>query len=123
MQALIDKGCIPIFISLLASDHKNIVEQSIWALGNIAGEDSYYKGLILKEGALRPLAQILEKAEKNSMLARNCAWCVTNLLRGKPAPSLDEIFFVIPVLGETLKTNTRKEILTDAMWGVSYISD
>jgi HEAT repeat protein len=123
VQALIDKGAIPIFISLLASNQKNIVEQSIWALGNIAGEDSYFKSLILKEGAIKPLAQILANSESNSMLARNCAWCITNLLRGKPLPSLDEIFFLIPVLAETLKNNMRKEILTDAMWGLSYISD
>lgn len=123
VQALIDKGAIPIFISLLGSDQKNIVEQSIWALGNIAGEDSYFKNLILKEGAVQPLAQILSKAETDSMLARNCAWCVTNLLRGKPLPSFDDLFFVIPILCEVLKLSSRKEILTDAMWGISYISD
>ena len=71
VQALIDKGTIPIFISLLGSSHQNIVEQSIWALGNIAGEDSYYKALILKEGAIRPLGVILSKSEANSMLTRN----------------------------------------------------
>lgn len=123
VQALIDKGSIPIFISLLGSDQKNIVEQAIWALGNIAGEDSYFKGLILREGAIKPLCQILCNGEKDSMLARNCAWCITNLLRGKPMPSLDELFVVIPVFGEALKNNTRKEILTDAMWGLSYCSD
>jgi len=74
VQALIDKGAIPIFISLLGSDQKNIVEQSIWALGNIAGEDAYFKNLILKEGAIQPLAQILENSEADSMMARNCAW-------------------------------------------------
>ena len=71
MQALIDKGAIPIFISLLNSDQENIVEQSIWALGNIAGEDSYYKSLILNEGAIKPLAHILSNAAANSMMARN----------------------------------------------------
>lgn len=71
VQALIDKGAIPIFIGLLASKQKNIVEQSIWALGNIAGEDSYFKSLILKEGAIKPLAQILKNSPKNTMLARN----------------------------------------------------
>lgn len=123
VQALIDKGSIGIFISMLGSNQKNIVEQSIWALGNIAGEDSYFKGLILKEGALKPLCHILSNAENNSMLARNCAWCITNLLRGKPTPCLDELYEVIPVLGECLKNNTRKEVLTDAAWGLSYCSD
>lgn len=33
------------------------------------------------------------------------------------------MFFLIPTICNALKTNTRKEILTDAMWGISYISD
>lgn len=88
MQALIDKGTIPIFISLLGGNQinedgtevyvnpyqQNIVEQSIWALGNIAGEDSYFKALILKEGAIKPLGTILDKSDTDSMLARNCIW-------------------------------------------------
>jgi len=38
-------------------------------------------------------------------------------------PSLQDLFCVIPILCAALKNNTRKEILTDAMWGLSYISD
>ena len=123
VQALIDKGAIPIFITMLVSEHQNIVEQSIWALGNIAGEDVYFKNLILKEGALKPLVTILNHAEKDSMLARNCAWCCTNLLRGKPLPCMDDLATAIPVYCNAIKQNTRKEILTDAMWGISYMSD
>jgi hypothetical protein len=123
VQALIDKGAIPIFISLLGSEHGNIVEQSIWALGNIAGEDSYYKSMILKEGAIKPLGQILSNSEPNSMLARNCAWCITNLLRGKPLPIIDEMYFLVPILINIMQTNTLKEVLSDACWGISYISD
>jgi importin subunit alpha-1 len=123
VQALIDKGAIPIFISMLGSPHANIVEQSIWALGNIAGEDSYYKGLILKEGAIKPLGTILAKADIDSMLARNTAWCITNLLRGKPMPALDEMFYLIPIITECLKSHKRKEVIIDCMWAVSYISD
>ena len=74
VQALIDKGAIPIFISLLGSSQQNIVEQTIWALGNIAGEDTYFKNLILKEGCMKPLAEIFKKAATDSMLARNAAW-------------------------------------------------
>ncbi|CAI2363090.1 unnamed protein product [Moneuplotes crassus] len=137
VQALIDKGTIPIFISLLGTTHRNedgtetyhnpyqqnIVEQSIWALGNIAGEDTYYKAMILKEGALKPLANILQNAEPNSMLARNCMWCITNLLRGKPLPSFEELIYIIPIIKECLKMNDRKEIVIDGMWAISYISD
>ena len=123
VQALIDKGALPLFISLLGSNHKNIVEQAIWALGNIAGEDAYFKNLILKEGAIKPLGQIFSTAEADSMLARNWAWCITNLLRGKPMPVFEELMFLIPIIWNATKNNTRKEILVDCLWGISYISD
>jgi len=38
-------------------------------------------------------------------------------------PDLDELFYIIPIINECLKTNVRKEIVIDGMWALSYISD
>ena len=32
-------GAVPIFIKLLDSKHDTVAEQSVWALGNIIGQD------------------------------------------------------------------------------------
>lgn len=47
------------FVSLLSSPDADISEQAIWALGNIAGDCSYYRDMILRAGGLDPLVNIV----------------------------------------------------------------
>lgn len=44
VQALLDKGAVSIFIEIIRGDNQlNVKEQAIWALGNIAGDDNFFR--------------------------------------------------------------------------------
>ena len=107
VKSLVDGKAIPVFIKFLGSQHKNIVEQSIWALGNVAGESSHFKAKILDEKAIKGLGSIFSVSEADSALARNWAWCITNLLRGKPLPKFDDLFYLLPLYWEGLKIHSK----------------
>ena len=47
-------------MQLLNSPHIEVVEQAIWGLGNIAGDSHKIRDLVLEEGAIRPIADILD---------------------------------------------------------------
>lgn len=47
-QSVVDKGGIPLFVKLLLSNCVGIVEQAIWALGNIAGDCALHRDTIIK---------------------------------------------------------------------------
>ncbi len=49
-------------ILLLNSPHIEVVEQAIWGIGNIAGDSHKVRDLVLNEGAVFPIATILDKA-------------------------------------------------------------
>ena len=54
-QVVIDGGAVPIFVKLLSSPSDDVREQSVLALGNIAGDSPRCRDLVLGAGAMAPL--------------------------------------------------------------------
>ncbi|KAG8663569.1 importin subunit alpha [Manihot esculenta] len=120
-QVLIDHGAVPTFIKLLSSPLDEVREQAVWALGNIAGDSPQCRDLVLGHGALMPLLAQFNEHSKLSTL-RNATWTLCNLCRGKPQPLFEQMKPAIPAL-ERLIHSDDEEILTDACWALSYLSD
>lgn len=55
-------------------------------------------------------------------MLRNATWAVSNLCRGKPQPDFAVVRPVLPVLAKLIMTKDH-EVLTDAFWALSYLSD
>jgi len=120
-QSIIDKGGIPCFIKLLSSNKLEIAEQAIWAIGNIAGDSSTFRDLILKLQGLRPLLYIVDNTT-NKVITKHGTWAISNLCRGKPLPELELVDIAIPTLANVVQRETDVDVLTDATWALSYLS-
>ncbi|KAL2945291.1 Importin subunit alpha-1a [Bienertia sinuspersici] len=120
-KVVIDHGAVPIFVKLLGSPSDDVREQAVWALGNIAGDSPKCRDLVLAHGALMPLLAQFNEHAKLSML-RNATWTLSNFCRGKPQPSFDQTKPALPTLEKLIHSNDD-EILTDACWALSYLSD
>ncbi|GBG63399.1 hypothetical protein CBR_g38022 [Chara braunii] len=120
-RVVIEHDAVPIFVHLLSSPSDDVREQAVWALGNIAGDSPKCRDLVLSHGALQPLLAQLNDNAKPSML-RNATWTLSNFCRGKPQPSFEQSKPALPAL-ERLIHSTDEEVLTDACWALSYLSD
>eukprot|EP00929_Paragymnodinium_shiwhaense_P012816 TRINITY_DN120709_c0_g1_i1.p2 TRINITY_DN120709_c0_g1~~TRINITY_DN120709_c0_g1_i1.p2 ORF type:complete len:538 (+),score=181.48 TRINITY_DN120709_c0_g1_i1:69-1682(+) len=118
---VVEQGALPIFVELLKSPNDDVREQAVWALGNIAGDSPNFRDLVLQSGGLHPICHVLATAEKTSML-RNATWALSNLCRGKPAPPLEWVADALTTLALLIQS-TDCEVLTDACWAFSYLSD
>ncbi|CAN1352962.1 Importin subunit alpha-1b [Linum perenne] len=120
-KVVIDHGAVPIFVRLLSSPADDVREQAVWALGNVAGDSPKCRDLVLGNAALMPLLAQFSDQAKLSML-RNATWTLSNFCRGKPQPSFDQTKPALPVLERLIHSNDE-EVLTDACWALSYLSD
>ncbi|KAG0481007.1 hypothetical protein HPP92_011575 [Vanilla planifolia] len=120
-KVVIDHGAVPIFVKLLGSPSDDVREQAVWALGNVAGDSPRCRDLVLSHGALMPLLLQLNDQAKLSML-RNATWTLSNFCRGKPQPNFEQTRPALPALKHLIHS-TDEEVLTDACWALSYLSD
>ncbi|KAK8960310.1 Importin subunit alpha-1 [Platanthera guangdongensis] len=120
-KVVIDHGAVPIFVKLLGSPSDDVREQAVWALGNVAGDSPRCRDLVLGSGALMPLLAQLNDQAKLSML-RNATWTLSNFCRGKPQPNFEQTKPALPALKHLIHS-TDEEVLTDACWALSYLSD
>ncbi|GLT88433.1 hypothetical protein SLE2022_064600 [Rubroshorea leprosula] len=120
-RVVIDHGAVPKFVQLLSSNSDDVREQAVWALGNVAGDSPTCRDLVLGCGALMPLLAQLNELSKLSML-RNATWTLSNFCRGKPPTPFEQVKPALPILRELIHLNDE-EVLTDACWALSYLSD
>jgi importin subunit alpha-1 len=99
----------------------NVKEQCIWAIGNIAGYSVRFRDYVLSLGVLDPILQIVSST-KNLTTLRNGTWAISNFCRGKPQPDYKLVSPAIPILAQLLY-QTDTEVLIDACWALSYLSD
>ncbi|GMF30770.1 unnamed protein product [Phytophthora fragariaefolia] len=107
---------------LLSSERDLLIRQSVWVLGNLAGEGAATRDLVLSAGALTPLVNNLKKTPWDRLsLLRILTWTISNLCDGQPRPVFD-IGLILPYLAKML-TSADTEILSHVCWAFSHLCD
>jgi importin subunit alpha-1 len=78
---------------------------------------------VLGMGSLEPLLAIFEVEEPRITLLRNATWTLSNYCRGKPSPDFKVVGKALPTLAKLIATSTDTEVLTDAAWALSFLTE
>ena len=119
---ILKAGALPRFIELLSSPHADLRDQCAWAIANIAGDGSEARDMCFQLGAMPALLAQFRNNDTPNYVVQKATWAVSNLCRGKPAPPLAAVDMAIPLLVQ-LVTHADEDIVTDAAWAISYITD
>ncbi len=120
--AVVEAGAVSPLTTLLVHENADVREQAAWCIGNIAGDSAALRDICFAGGGAISRILLNITQPENVAMQRNCVWALSNLCRGKPQPKLDDIAPAIPVLRDLLSSSDR-EVLTDACWALSYMTD
>jgi len=116
-------GIIGKLVGNLNSQIPELVDQSVWTLGNIAGDSIPKRNAILETGAH---SVIVNKIQTSSNIARghlgNMIWVLSNLCRGKPSPPSEVTSLIMKVIPNLLQYDDDS-IISDCCWALSYTTD
>lgn len=116
-------GAIPALAGLLRHSVQDIVVQAVWGLGNIAGDCVELRDMVLGAGVLDAILQwAIPAAGQNIALLRNCAWALSNMCRGDPAPCVDTMYPAFSTFLQLLHSPDT-EVLRDACTALCFLSD
>ncbi|EEY61401.1 importin alpha-2 subunit [Phytophthora infestans T30-4] len=121
-EEVIRCGAVELLCTLLLSPNEDVCEQAVWALGNISGDSPQCRDLVLSAGAMMPLLAVLRRNSGKLTILRNATWTLSNLCRGKPRPDFDLVRPALDLLPHLIHSRDD-EVVTDACWTLSYLSD
>lgn len=68
-----------------------IMEQAVWAIGNISSDCAQYRNLLLEAGAGEAITQLILSENMGDHFKTECCWTLANLCRGNPLPEFYKI--------------------------------
>jgi len=90
-------------------------------MANVAGTSITYRDMCLEKGCMEKLIQI-ERSSTSASIIKNTVYSISNLLHGQPLPGDKIIASALPILHEHISDVYSEETLTEAVWGLCYIS-
>ena len=108
------------FLQLLSKPNTLLVEQAIWGLGNIAGDNIETRDLMLLSNTMSFFVALYEQVKVLNVKMRDqIIWAASNLCRMKPSPDLDKILEGFSMFAETISSTKDVTVQIDCAWSLS----
>jgi len=125
-EYIVSINAVPPIIEMLFEEDHVLVDQAIWALGNVAGDSIKLRNMILDMDVLPIIIRLIEKYRtlpKHIKILRNLVWVSSSLVRGRDHPPHPEILKLVFNTIEPMAFMNDQEIVADSFWCFSYIAD
>lgn len=129
VESVLNAGALPLLISVLSDTNLAIdcmvMEQCLWALGNISGDSPQFCSIVIEHEALVVLHLRLRGIDFHTLrepFRINVAWFLSNCVRARPRAPFWRIRHVVDILCKAIYS-VHEVVLADTLWGLYYYMD
>ncbi len=80
-----EKNILNYLVQFLIDNKDGLVDQAIWAVGNISGDSAQFRDQLIEAGAVQAVIHLINITKNRSNIIHS-AWVLSNLCRGTPLP-------------------------------------
>jgi len=123
-KAVVEAGAVPHLTALLDTANGELRNEVVWALGNVAGDSSSLRDIVLREIDVSLLLGITASllVTGPTKHAGNAMWLSHNLCRGKPPPPDDILETFLEVSARAID-HPFDDVVQNGAWALACIGD
>lgn len=125
--AIVNAGAIPALVPLVAVPDNDLRECAIWALANIAAENSLCRDAVFEacEAFAEENADLVKSVDFSQIdegVFRTAAWAAAVVCRGQPPVRIVVVEAILPTV-KVLLSLTDPNILSEACWALAHMTN
>ncbi|KIO25532.1 hypothetical protein M407DRAFT_25129 [Tulasnella calospora MUT 4182] len=123
--AVVAAGAIPKLVALFPSESTDVLDNALGVLGNIGGDSQHLRDLVVQEGGVKPVLDVLDTPENHEpKVVDTAAWALSFYLDSRKEQKLGYEVHMIPVLIKFIQNTTDEtlEAFTDVLRSLDRIS-
>ena len=128
VKYIVETGCVPLLINLMASEDPLVRHQGIWAIGNITNDSDAMRDYVIGLGTMNHLVKLVEtdpaipnrkKGKHDVLWLTNPSglgvWAISSILKGNEVLEWDLVVSAIPLICQLLLNHELEvDVLIDA---------
>merc|ERR1712126_71698 len=127
---IVECGGIEAFLKACVHSEHKIREQALWAVGNIAGDNSVYRDRLVEGGLIQIMERYTQSKNTSSLTYhethtyfKNAAWVCTNILRFKPLPNVGLCKMAALIINRIMDQYEESDVVTDCCWALVFLTE
>jgi hypothetical protein len=124
VEAVVKLGGVDVMLNLTNSMNPFILEQAVWAIGNVIGDDVELRDMLLRRRLVLKLKELTDSYNASrSIVYPTVAWTCSNIMRWRPSPEPHTCLMICNILSTLSSFPITTQLTSELLAAIVIFTD